>query len=109
MIIQRWGLLGLDAHYETPSPDIGPQKNRAYHARWMAAYKWHHALRRWLFGGEGPLFAWPTLNMEGTLSADLVATGSEGYLLVVASCGQFQSLAGVLVMAQLVAQGPEVG
>ena len=103
MIIKRWGFLGLGVCLERPAPDWDSRERRAYHALWIAEFRWHHALRHWLFGGERPR---PKRHMGRAFPAAPVATDREGHLLVVASCDQFRSLARILEMAQLFAQGP---
>ena len=55
MIIKRWGFLGLGVYLETPSPEMRSEERRAFHAHWMAEFRWNHALRHWLFGGSRPL------------------------------------------------------
>ncbi len=55
MIIERWEFLGLGVYLETPSPKMASRERRAFHAHWMAEFRWNHALRHWLFGGARPL------------------------------------------------------
>jgi hypothetical protein len=55
MIIKPRGFFGLGVDYVTPSSSMDWRELRAYHALWMAEFKWHHALRHWLFGGFKPL------------------------------------------------------
>ncbi len=55
MTIKRGGFHGLGVAGGYPPPDLSLDEHRLYHLAWLEEFKWHHAVRHWIFGGRRPL------------------------------------------------------